>query len=441
MRLLALAFCLLSGVAGAQPFRTVPDTSLPVASSMARTDTMLCLQGSALDRCSVAQVLKLIQPSDLPQTFGAISGLPSGQFYADRGANVARIGDRLLVGAAADNPAQANRDALPRDWLSGVMGPTSIGAYPVWGAQGASLARYGTIGFLAASRTSDARGSAAMLGYTPASIGNAGWCINDDTANPTTTTCWAGYDEAWRMPGVGYQPTFGREIETVNFGGLPVGVSNPFHVNVGGGTYGVQIGCGGGQTSGTSDCGGALTVVRNPQAYQTGITFGANALTGTNGTDSGYAEAIGMGRNQALTWHTPETVGGVTGLQTGAFIRSSVSQFTLGQRVEFQDNALIVTNSSGQLLTSISVSQNPTSALNLQAGNGAGAPGIYTQQGAGGSANLGLYPASGGEIQTQGPVTATGSAPAGSPAFGWLHVNVNGVDARVPLYSPAQAGG
>ena len=54
----------------------------------------------------------------------------------------------------------------------------------------------------------------------------------DDTANPASTTCYGHYARAWRMAGVNDQPTFGQEVETVNFGGMAVGSSNPFHVNV-----------------------------------------------------------------------------------------------------------------------------------------------------------------------------------------------------------------
>ena len=363
----------------------------------------------------------------------------AGAFYSDRGARVARFGDRLLVGAAADNPGRASRDDQPTDWLTTVMGATSIGAYATWGAQGASIARFGTIGFLAASRTSDARAATARLGYTPSSIGQAAWCINDDTANPTTTTCYGQYAEAWRMAGVSYQPTFGQEVEVVNFGGLAVGSSNPFHTNVGGGTYGVQYGCGGGQTSGTSDCDAVMVTVANNNRFRRGIVFGAASLAGTDGLDNGFAEAVSFGRNQGLVWHTNEVSGGETGDLAGALIRSTVQTNAKGSRLEFQEGAAAISNMDGQTLFAVLTTKNVSNVLVVQAGVGNGAAGLYASGST--NANLGLYPGAGGELQIGSPVTTSQNALPAVPDGGYLHINVNGADLRVPLLSPAQAGG
>ncbi len=368
--------------------------------------------------------------------------IPSAQqFYTDHGAQLMRMGDRAFFGAAAANSGKANRDTEPRDWLSDVMGATSIGAYATWGAQVASLARFGTIGFLGGSRTSDARAAAAMLGYTPSSIGIASWAINDDTANPTTTTGYAYYAEAWRMPGVNYQPTFCMEIEGVNFGGAPTGLSTPYQTNIGGGTYGFQIGSGGGQTSGTSDAQAGIVFVANPNRWQTGIIFGAVSIAGTDGSaaDNGFGEAISFGRNHGMTWKTPEVSGGIPGLLTGALIRSTVSVSAQGGRMEFQNGAILFTNSVGQQTFSVQSIANPVATLQAQPGVGSGAASIQVQSG-GPNQNLGLYPGSGGEIQTAGPVTAPGNAMATQPQ-GWLHININGADVRVPFFSPTQAGG
>lgn len=360
---------------------------------------------------------------------------PSGQFYADKGAAVGRDADRALFGAAADNQAISNRAATPTDWLSTIMGGTSVGAWPVYGAQTASLARFGNIGLLGASRSSDARVNAGLLGYQPASIGVAGWGINDDTVSPTSTNAWAFYGEAWRMPNVSYEPTFGMELESVNLGGAAGGSSTPYQVNVGGGVYGLQLGAGGGQTSGTSDAQAGITFVPNPSRFQTGIIFGAKSLTGTDGTaaDTGYARAIALGRNQAIEWIGPDG-------QSGGFVRSTVSATANATRVEMQDGGLVVSNSGGLPLFTVKTTATPTNTLSIQAGTGTQAAGLYATGGAGGNGNVGLYPASGGEIQTNSATTAQGATLPTTPAA-WLHLNVNGTDYRVPLFTPAQAGG
>ncbi len=346
---------------------------------------------------------------------GAVAMPATTHFYADQGALVGRIGDRLLIGAASDNPAQANRDATPRDWLSTVMAGTSIGAYATWGAQTASLARFGTISILGGSRSSDAHASNALLGYTPASIGVASWGVNDDTTNPTSTNAWAFYGEAWRMAGVNYQPTFGMELECVNFGGLPTGVSNPYQVNVGGGTYALQLGAGGGQTSGTYDASAVMTVVRNPNAYQMGIVFGANSLTGTTGSasDTGYASAVVLGRNQGIEWHTPETSGGVVGLNAGAIFRSTIALAANAMHLEFQDSGLVLSTPSGAGLWAAAVVPSPTSYIQQQAGTGTAGPQINVF-GAAANVDLNLNPRGTGSLKVNGNIAWHG----GNLSFG-----------------------
>ncbi|WP_408872291.1 hypothetical protein [Gluconobacter roseus] len=366
----------------------------------------------------------------------------SGQFYSDKGAQVKRFADRLLVGVAAENPALSDRaSSSQNDWLSETMAATSIGPWALQDAQCASVAQFGNSAFVAGSRTSDALRGSSVLGFQPSSIGVASWGISDDTSNPTTTTAYAYYGEAWRMAGVDYQPTFGMELEAVNFGGLAVGQSTPYAPNVGGGVYGIQLGAGGGQTSGTSDAAAGMVFVSNPNSWQTGIVFGAQSLTGTDGKDSGYASAVSLARNHAVEWHTPETVSGVAGANVGAFVRSTVTERSNGTRQEFTDNGILFANIEGETLFSIATMENPTNALQVQAGAGMQAAGLYVQEGTGGSGNLGLFPASGGELQITSPVTGAGATMPSVADGGFLHININGADYRIPLMSAAQAGG
>ena len=352
-------------------------SAYPLAAPLDGTEVLNLFQAGHL-RTTAANSLAALARANLGSTDHT-----SGQMYADQGAAVARFADRLLAGAAADNQALANRDATPNDWLSTILGGTSIGAWPVWGAQGASMARFGSIGWLGASRTSDAASATPTLGYVPASIGVASFAVNDDTASPTTTTATAFYGHSIRMAGVSYQPTFGAELEVENRGTLPSGTSNPYHVNVGGGTYGLQIGAGGGQTSGTADASAVLTVVSNPNAFQRGIVFGATALTGTTGTalDTGYGAAMAMSRNQGVEWWAPDGA-------VAALIRSTVTQHGFGGRMEFQDSGVVFTNANGQGLFAISTASGatPYNTLLLEAGNTlSSAAGIYAAPSSGGN--------------------------------------------------------
>jgi hypothetical protein len=360
------------------------------------------------------------------------------------GAAVTRYGDRLFVGAATDDQAKADRTQTT-DWLSATMAATGVGAYAVWGATTASISRFGTMGLLGASRTSDALANTTMLGYTPSSIGIASWAIDDDASTPRTTTAYAYYGEAWRLAGVTYQPSFAMELEGVEFGAAHVGIANPYHPNVGGGVSVVQLGSGGGQSAGAiTDIASFISTVSNPARAQVGIVFGATSLTGTSGTagDTGYGSAISLARNQGIEWHTPETVSGNQGVNTGLFIRSTVAVGTNGTRIEAQDTGVVISNSAGQLLFAVDTNATPTNTLSVQAGSGSGAAGLYVSEGASGSPNLGLYPATGGELQISSNFLSPGNTlPGGIQPSGWLKININGSDVRIPYFTPTQAGG
>ena len=148
-----------------------------------------------------------------------------------------------------------------------------------------------------------------------------------------------------------------------------------------------------------------------------------------------------MASRQGLEWRTPETVQNVKGNNAGALLFSSVTTAAKGSRIEFSDDGLLVENSDGHLLFSVQPTASPASTLQVQAGTGGQAPGIYVEQATGGSANLGLFPAAGGELQVQSPISGVGNSTPSTAPGGFMHINVNGQDWRLPLYSPTQAGG
>jgi hypothetical protein len=108
--------------------------------------------------------------------------------------------------------------------------------------------------------------------------------------------------------------------------------------------------------------------------------------------------------------------------------------------MSFTDAAVTFNNAAGSTLLSIVNASTITNYLEIETGNGPQAAGIYVVEGSSGSANLGLFPASGGELQISSAVTATGATAAAVPAYGFLHINVNGTECRVPLFSATQAG-
>jgi hypothetical protein len=101
----------------------------------------------------------------------------------------------------------------------------------------------------------------------------------------------------------------------------------------------------------------------------------------------------------------------------------------------------LISNIDGSPVMSVSTMAEPNNILNVQAGAGQQAAGLYVQEGQNGSANLGLYPAAGGEIQMTSPISAVGGALPATAGGGFLHININGTDYRIPLLSASQAGG
>ncbi len=373
---------------------------------------------------------------------GTIAQPASGHFYQDAGATVDRL-ERVLAGAAADNLAQSTRDTSPTDWLSTVMAATPIGAWATHAAQSASIARYGTIGMLSASRSSDGVAAASMLGYTPASIGHAAWGVAD-----SVETAWANYAEAWALAGDSGQ-AFGYEINAVKFGSTPTPVPTPFAVNVGGSAGAYRAASGGGQTSGVTHATTAIDVVSNTESFLVGLLFGFDALAGTVGDGTGFGTAISMAPGHGLVWCTPETVGGVKGSQPGLTIYSQVTLTAQASRIVAENGSVSFTGATGANTFSVATTGTPTNTLQVQSGAETQAAGLYVQSGTGGSPNLLLSPEASGNlmVNNQALVAAGASFPSGAPGFGWLRLEVYDAaaatwrDARVPLFNPTQAGG
>ncbi|HVB67981.1 MAG TPA: hypothetical protein VNE67_09020 [Acetobacteraceae bacterium] len=367
-------------------------------------------------------------------------GTPSGQFYQDRGATVHRMADRLFVGAAVLNGATSSRPT--GDWLSAMMAaaPFTVGPWPVFAAQTVSMAQFGGIGLMGASRASDAVASAALLGYVPASIGVAASGVNDNLQNPTSANAWGFYGEGIRMPGVNYLPTFAAEFEAVNLGSPGgVGIASSYNPDIGGGTFALWLGSGGGNsTSATATS--AITIIPNPATFQNGIVIAANALNGTNGsaTDAGIGNAIVLGRNQAIVWNTPDSPGGPGSTGIGFFIRSAVSAQASGMRIEATDGGLFVENGNGNLLLNVPQVAAPNTYIQLLAGSGGQAAGIYAE---GAVPGIGIFPAAGGEIITTAPVSSPAGAVPATAGYGFAHININGEDWRLAGFTPAQVGG
>ena len=270
---------------------------------------------------------------------------PTGAFFSSSGALVAKIPDRLFVGAAAANDG-ASPNVL-QDWLSG--GAAYQLSWPVYGATAAILSPVGQIALVSASRASDLSSSYGSLQTT---IGAASIAINDDVFATSGRHCtvYGHYFEAQTQPGSS-GISFIWEGDAVNFGAVTA-QPQPYHIL----NYGCQGGAwiaSGGEHTGVNDAAFGLGFKDNGAKFQAGIVFGNNALTGCDGT-TGFGYAISLAKGHMLQWYDP------TGAASAA-ITSTIATAANAISLQFQDGGVSFLNASGTIAASI---QHVASAVN-----------------------------------------------------------------------------
>lgn len=244
-----------------------------------------------------------------PVVTSIITQTPTGFFFAQNGARINRINDRLFIG-----PATLLDGAFPStnaDYLStlipNVAATTQL--YVLSSVSGAAI--------IAGTRTSDGTGASFYAGGF--------YGINDQT--DATKPVWAIYAEAHHFSGALLSEA--AELEVVNYG--PAIATDPYNVVVPGSTICLVLGSGA-EHVGKNDATAALYILNNLAAFETGIVFGATAITGANGV-TGEGEAIGMALGHRLNWHF--TGGGI-----GAGITSLVTVAASSARIKFTDTGL-----------------------------------------------------------------------------------------------------
>lgn len=221
------------------------------------------------------------------------------------------------------------------DWLSA---ESAAGlTWPVPAAQSAALSQSGKIALTAASRASDLSSSYGSLQTT---IGTASIAVNDDpyATSARHVTVYGGYDEAQTIAGA-YGLSFGREIDASNLSGLAPALSTPA-APLSDGTSGTASGttaslwlAAGGGHSNASDASFAVGIKDNGARFQTGILFGANALTNY----SGFSYAMRMPKGALLQWHDASDV-------VGPNIGSTVATAANAMSMQFQDGGVLFLN-------------------------------------------------------------------------------------------------
>lgn len=263
-------------------------------------------------RTSVAQLTQYVQ-DNLAAVDAVITQPPTGEFYENQGANIQRLRDRVFMGAAADNNG-TNTGSQP-DWLTQYLlsNGRTFGFQQVTQAAVLADGRTGNEGsnaFLGAARTS-----------TFTNVGNAigilGVGLNNNAS--VNTGAWGGYFEGFQQPSMA-GPCYAAEFDTINFGST--GYITPYS-QVSNQVIGLQI-ANGAEFPGAVAAHAAINFRNNGARYNTGIVFGSDSLTGTDGTGTGTALAMVLARGHGFKWMSSSSINTTEILSTAATTANSM---------------------------------------------------------------------------------------------------------------------
>jgi hypothetical protein len=259
-------------------------------------------------RMSVSQLTEYVQ-----SIYTTLDQPRTGDFYEEQGADIQRLRDRVFMGAAADNNG-TNTGNQP-DWLTQYLlsNGRDFGFQQV--TQVAVLAdgttgNEGSNAFLGAARTS----TFTNMGNA---IGILGVGLNNNAA--LNTGAWGGYFEGFQQPGM-TGPCYAAEFDTINFGST--GYITPYS-QASNQVIGLQI-ANGAEFPGANAAHAAINFRNNGARYNTGIVFGSDSLTGTDGDGTGTALAMVLARGHGFKWMSSSSINTTEILSTAATTANSM---------------------------------------------------------------------------------------------------------------------
>jgi hypothetical protein len=213
----------------------------------------------------------------------------NGQFFANSGAIIQRLGDRAFIGAAVTNDGAFPN--VSKDWLATFQVGAGLSAGTTVSAQFVSLndtnvnsAVAGVFGSQSLHFT-----SSGTSGISVASI-----AVNNNAT--LATDVWAYYGEA-HLTSASANSALVAEFDTR----ATVATITPTPYAQGN-VVGLQLASGCGLlAAGQFDASAAIQVEANPMRFKKGFVFGSTALTAANGT-GGNGIAIEAARGQTIRW-------------------------------------------------------------------------------------------------------------------------------------------
>lgn len=293
-------------------------------------------------------------PTGASGAFVAVGSIQTGQFYQENGARIHRLADRVFVGGAVEHTGE--QEFENNDWLTEFQISTGRSSGFIQTSQAAILNGdhpHAANTLTVAAQTKD---------FDIAGLGGIGLISIGVNNSPISVMgAWGGYLEAFRMSGA-LAGAVGLEIDTANFASSIT--INPY-VQTMGQTVALQLASGAelpsvGQFSATA----AINIRKNGSDFKTGIIFGNDAISGTDGT-SGEGEAIALAAGHVtnyyygsglVNWSFRALHGGVNAdflaqtLGTGSFSVTSLK--VNGQKVSTIDtDGTLAANSDTRLAT------------------------------------------------------------------------------------------
>jgi hypothetical protein len=215
------------------------------------------------------------------------------------------------------------------------IGSSSVWTKTVFGALEdtsdlAVVSRTGTYAFVSSTRSSDY--TTATVG-SQATIGITGFANNDLTS--PLVQVYGGYYEVQRQSSCGTAQ--GIEIDTVNYGSNISG--NPYNQLPIGATNALWLASGASKTTISSTLG--LGFAKNGATFNTGLSFGSDSITGSNGV-TGTGIAIAMAKGHQIAWYSADAA--IVGT-----VFSSAPSGTTPQSLEFSSSGTNI--AAGSALT------------------------------------------------------------------------------------------
>lgn len=226
------------------------------------------------------------------QYVAACQALATNQNFAQNGAKIERVPDRLLVGNAIDNDG-----AFPnvgQDWLT----QWQIAA----GLTGGSLSS-ATNGVLTTQSSSSniahiaGAQSKYAVGASQSTIGLFGFALNNHAT--LATGAWGAYIEAHKENAAS-AGCRGIEVDVRVVSGTAETAPFPNQQTT---SSCLQLAAGAElSATGQQNVGACIQIRNNPKQFRKGIVFGSNSIEGTDGT-SGLGVALAMSSYQSIDWY------------------------------------------------------------------------------------------------------------------------------------------